>query len=79
MTSSDSSFKKGPSKFLTAQKTDYKLSPSRMELFTAAKSQVVTSAVNDDKKTTHKRSLNFCKMEAESILKESQRRIEASL
>ena len=58
MSSIDSSFKKGPSKYLTADKTDYNLSPSRLQINTTAKSQITH---NDDKKTTHKRSLNFCK------------------
>ena len=62
MTAADSSFRKGASKYLTADKTDFKLSPSRIQPQTISKSQFVLSGTsNDEKKTIHKRSLNFCK------------------
>ena len=62
MSSAESSFKKGSSKFHTANKTDYALSPSRLQASTIAKSPISPSVGTDDRKaTTHKRSLNFCK------------------
>ena len=60
---------KSPSNQTTSEKFGTPFSPLKRQMITTHKSRMAEFLPIDDQRTSHKRSLNFCKNEAEYILK----------